>query len=233
MTHSVPGQACAAAYRFADLRLLQPIAYRLRPRSLKPRRMNTCRNLPDNCWFLTGPTASGKTAVGLELAQRLGAEIISLDSMALYRGMDIGTAKPTPDERRAVPHHLIDVIEPDEEYSLAQYVAAAHDAAERDHRAGSRAAVCRRHAAVFEGAVARHFLRAAGRLGSAPPLASSRRNRRRRSLACPAGAGRRSVCPAIAPARHAARDPGAGGLGKNGRIDHRFAATIRICAAGR
>ncbi|MBI3839325.1 MAG: tRNA (adenosine(37)-N6)-dimethylallyltransferase MiaA [Planctomycetia bacterium] len=83
---------------------------------------------PGDCWFLTGPTASGKTAVGLALAQRLGAEIISLDSMALYRGMDIGTAKPTIEERRAVRHHLIDVIEPDQEYSLAQYVAAARDA---------------------------------------------------------------------------------------------------------
>jgi tRNA dimethylallyltransferase len=80
---------------------------------------------PADCWFLVGPTASGKTALGLELARRLDAEIVSLDSMALYRGMDIGTAKPTPDERRAVTHHLIDVIEPDEEYSVAQYVEAA------------------------------------------------------------------------------------------------------------
>ncbi len=77
------------------------------------------------CWFLTGPTAGGKTGVGIELAGLLGAEIVSLDSMALYREMDIGTAKPTPDQRRAVPHHLIDVIGPDEEYSLAQYVDAA------------------------------------------------------------------------------------------------------------
>ena len=66
----------------------------------------------DRCWFLTGPTASGKSAVGLELAQRLGGEIISLDSMALYRGMNIGTAKPTASERQLVPHHLIDVIDP-------------------------------------------------------------------------------------------------------------------------
>jgi tRNA dimethylallyltransferase len=76
---------------------------------------------------LTGPTAAGKTGVGVELARQLDAEIISLDSMALYRGMDIGTAKPTVDERRAVPHHLVDVIEPHEEFSLAQYVAAAHN----------------------------------------------------------------------------------------------------------
>lgn len=79
-----------------------------------------------DCWFLTGQTASGKTAVGIELARRLGAAIVSLDSMAVYRGMDIGTAKPTPDERRQVPHHLIDLIEPHEEFSLAQCVAEAH-----------------------------------------------------------------------------------------------------------
>ena len=82
-----------------------------------------------DCWFLSGPTAGGKTAVGLELARRIGAEIVSLDSMALYRRLDIGTAKPTADERRTVPHHLIDRIEPNEEFSLARYVAAAETAA--------------------------------------------------------------------------------------------------------
>jgi tRNA dimethylallyltransferase len=78
-----------------------------------------------NCWFLTGPTAGGKTDVGIELAGLLGAEVISMDSMALYRGMDLGTAKPTREQRVAVPHHLIDVIEPHERYSVAQYVEAA------------------------------------------------------------------------------------------------------------
>jgi tRNA dimethylallyltransferase len=78
-----------------------------------------------DCWFLTGPTAAGKSGVGVELAQRIDAEIVSLDSMALYRGMNIGTAKPTAQQRRSVPHHLIDVLEPYEEYSLAQYVEAA------------------------------------------------------------------------------------------------------------
>jgi tRNA dimethylallyltransferase len=78
-----------------------------------------------DCWYLTGATASGKTAVGVELARRLNAEIVSLDSMALYRGMDIGTAKPSESERADVPHHLVDVIEPDEEFSVAQYVEAA------------------------------------------------------------------------------------------------------------
>jgi tRNA dimethylallyltransferase len=81
-----------------------------------------------DCWYLTGPTASGKSAVALELAELLNAEIISLDSMAIYRGMEIGTAKPTPAEQARVRHHLLDVVDPSEEYSLAQYVAAAYEA---------------------------------------------------------------------------------------------------------
>lgn len=80
-------------------------------------------------WYLTGPTAAGKTAVGIELARLIDAEIISLDSMALYRHMDIGTAKPTAEERAAVPHYLIDVIEPAEEFSIAQYLEAAETTA--------------------------------------------------------------------------------------------------------
>jgi tRNA dimethylallyltransferase len=78
-----------------------------------------------DCWFLTGATAVGKSAVGLALAQRLGAEIVSLDSMAIYRGMDIGTAKPTLAQRAVVPHHLIDIVDPADEFSVAQYVDAA------------------------------------------------------------------------------------------------------------
>jgi tRNA dimethylallyltransferase len=80
-------------------------------------------------WFLTGPTAAGKTALALQLAERLNAEILSMDSMAVYRGLDIGTAKPTLDERQRVPHWLIDLIEPDQEFSVAQYLAAAEKVA--------------------------------------------------------------------------------------------------------
>ncbi len=75
--------------------------------------------------ILTGPTGSGKSGLALELAGRLGAEIVSMDSMALYRGMDIGTAKPTPEERRRVPHHLIDVLEPWESASVAWWLERA------------------------------------------------------------------------------------------------------------
>ena len=118
-----------------------------------------------DCWFLTGPTASGKSAVGVELAERIGAEIVSLDSMALYRGMDIGTAKPTAEERRRVPHHLIDIIEPHEEYSLAQYVAAAGRCIEEIKARGREVLFVGRNAAVLEGPAAGYFRGAAGRLG--------------------------------------------------------------------
>src|SRR4051794_34595588 len=80
-----------------------------------------------DCWYLTGPTAAGKTQVGLELAERIGAEIVSLDSMTLYMGMDIGTAKPTPKDRARVPHHLLDLVSPTEDFSLAEYLDAAHE----------------------------------------------------------------------------------------------------------
>jgi tRNA dimethylallyltransferase len=79
-----------------------------------------------DAWFLTGPTASGKSAVSLELAKKIDAEIISMDSMAVYQDMNIGTAKPTVDDRREVEHHLIDVVAPTDEYSLSKYVMAAH-----------------------------------------------------------------------------------------------------------
>lgn len=81
-----------------------------------------------DCWYLTGPTASGKTPIGIELAERLDAEILSLDSMALYREMNIGTAKPTPEQQARTPHHLLDLHAPNEECSLSEYVRAAHEA---------------------------------------------------------------------------------------------------------
>ena len=74
---------------------------------------------------LAGPTASGKSALALELAARLPLEIVSVDSALVYRGMDIGTAKPTPAERAAVPHHLIDILDPTEAYSAARFAADA------------------------------------------------------------------------------------------------------------
>lgn len=79
---------------------------------------------------LCGPTASGKTALSLALAERLGAEIISCDSMQVYRGLDIGTAKATPEERARIPHHVIDLVAPDEAFSVEHYRRAALCAAD-------------------------------------------------------------------------------------------------------
>ena len=77
--------------------------------------------------LIVGPTAVGKTALALDLAGELEAEIISADSRLFYRGMDIGTAKPTPEELRTVPHHLIDLVEPDETWSLALFQRKAKE----------------------------------------------------------------------------------------------------------
>jgi tRNA dimethylallyltransferase len=83
-----------------------------------------------NAVVLTGPTASGKSGVSIDLAERIGGEIISVDSIAVYRGMDIGTAKPSPNDRQRVPHHLIDVASPANDYSVANYLSAAWQAME-------------------------------------------------------------------------------------------------------
>jgi len=88
--------------------------------------MNATNNLPGaGAICLAGPTASGKTAAALAIAQRHDVEIISVDSALVYRGMDIGTAKPTPAELAAVPHHLIDILDPLQTYSAAEFVADA------------------------------------------------------------------------------------------------------------
>ena len=79
---------------------------------------------------ITGPTATGKTALGVELALRLDGEVISADSMQIYRGMDIGTAKPAPEELRGVPHHLLSVADPRESWSVARWADMAAAAAE-------------------------------------------------------------------------------------------------------
>ncbi|NUS38076.1 MAG: tRNA (adenosine(37)-N6)-dimethylallyltransferase MiaA, partial [Lysobacter sp.] len=77
---------------------------------------------------LTGPTASGKSALALEWAERLGGEIVSVDSALVYRGLDVGAAKPTHEERARVPHHLVDVREPWQPYSAAEFAQEARAA---------------------------------------------------------------------------------------------------------
>ena len=83
--------------------------------------------MADKVIVVAGPTASGKTALGIELALQYKGEIVSADSMQVYRGMDIGTAKATAAERARVPHHMLDVAEPWEDYSVARYVRQAEE----------------------------------------------------------------------------------------------------------
>lgn len=88
--------------------------------------------------YLTGPTASGKSRLAIEVARLTNAEILSVDSMAVYREMDIGTAKPTADARKEVPHHLIDLVDPTDDYSVSQFVIDAHDKANEIRSRGKR-----------------------------------------------------------------------------------------------
>ena len=97
---------------------------------------NTASSRPPPVIAVLGPTASGKSELGMELAERLGGEIICCDSMQVYRGMDIGTAKASAAEQAAIPHHLLDVISPDQQFHAAAWAAAAQtiiaDAATRE-----------------------------------------------------------------------------------------------------
>lgn len=91
---------------------------------------------------LTGTTAVGKTAFALDRAEKIGAEILSCDSTNVYRGMDVGTAKPTREERSCVPHHGIDLVAPDEKFSVGDYVAFARRAADDVFSRGKKLIVC-------------------------------------------------------------------------------------------
>ena len=91
---------------------------------------------------LAGPTASGKSEVALLLAEQLGGEIVSVDSMQVYRGMDIGTAKPSGADRARVPHHLIDIVDVNESFDAAQFARAAQAAVADIEARGKRAILC-------------------------------------------------------------------------------------------
>ena len=94
----------------------------------------------DRIVCVVGPTASGKTNMAGELAKQLGGEVISCDSMQIYRGMDVGTAKPTDEEMQEIPHHMIDIAEPDEDFSVGRYVEMA-DACVQDVLSRGKTAV--------------------------------------------------------------------------------------------
>jgi tRNA dimethylallyltransferase len=111
--------------------------------------------------FLAGPTAAGKSALALELCQRLGGEIISVDSMQVYQGMDIGTAKPTAHERQRVRHHLIDIVTLKENFDAAQFIRLAKWAAQDIQARGRRP--------IFCGGTGLYFKAYLEGLGPAPP----------------------------------------------------------------
>lgn len=111
--------------------------------------------------FLAGPTAVGKSEVALLLAEQIGGEIISVDSMQIYRGLDIGTAKPTPSERQRVLHHLIDVVELTESFDAAQFARRAHQAV--------REILARRRIPLLCGGTGLYFKAFLEGLGEAPP----------------------------------------------------------------
>jgi len=91
---------------------------------------------------VAGPTASGKTSLAIHLAQQLNGEVVSADSMQIYRGMEIATAKPTAEELAAVPHHLVSIAEPTERFSVAQYAPLAHAAIREIHARGRLPILC-------------------------------------------------------------------------------------------
>ncbi len=165
---------------------------------------------------ISGPTASGKTAVAVELALAFQGEVVNADSMQVYRGMDIGTAKPTPEQRRRVPHHLLDIVAPDEPYHAARFAEDAERAIReigaRGHRAvprrrngalparGPLRPLCGRRARSRAPPDARGRARACGRSGRSRALASAPLRARRRDRAAP---------PSERPGAHhsRARDP--------------------------
>jgi tRNA dimethylallyltransferase len=94
------------------------------------------------CWYLTGPTSSGKTALAIAVAEQLNAEIISMDSMAIYRGMDIGTAKPTKEQQSKINHHQLDIVDPTESFSVSAYVSSTHAVAAQIKARGKNVLIC-------------------------------------------------------------------------------------------
>ena len=122
--------------------------------------MNTTSNPAFAPIFLAGPTAVGKSEVALALAEQIGGEIISVDSMQVYRGLDIGTAKPSPAERVRVPHHLIDICDLREAFDAAQFVRCAQSAVAE--------IVSRRRTPVFCGGTGLYFKAFREGLGEAP-----------------------------------------------------------------
>ncbi len=104
---------------------------------------DTAQTPPSRGWLaVVGPTGSGKSELAIALAERFGGEIVNTDSLQVYRRLDIGTAKPTPEQRARVPHHLLDVVEPDQPFSAGAYVAQARAVIARLEGAGKLPVLC-------------------------------------------------------------------------------------------
>ncbi len=117
--------------------------------------------MPERLLCLAGPTAVGKSAIALLMAERLGAEIISVDSMQVYRGLNIGTAKPSPEERARVPHHLVDILDLNQPFNAGDFVRLAREAVAGIQARGRRPLLC--------GGTGFYFKALFHGLGEAPP----------------------------------------------------------------
>ncbi len=156
--------------------------------------------LPGPVIAVAGPTASGKSALAMRLAKKFGGEIVSCDSMQIYRGMDIGTAKPTRADMAEIPHHMIDILDPDEPYSCADYAAGAKEAVDGILARGMLPVVCGGTGLYLESLLYEHPF---GDSGTDPEL----RERLRERAAGPGGADElweelRGIDPDAAAAIH-------------------------------
>jgi tRNA dimethylallyltransferase len=149
--------------------------------------------------ILTGPTGSGKSRLALDLAERLDAEIVSMDSMALYRRMDIGTAKPTAEDRRRVPHHLLDVLEPWESASVAWWLERAAECCRDISRRGKRP--------LFVGGTPLYLKALLYGLFEGPPAAEAIRRRLSEEAAAIGGAALHARLAAVDPVSAARLHP--------------------------
>jgi len=176
-------------------------------------------------YLIIGCTASGKGSLGRELARRLGGQIVSVDSMKIYRRMDIGTAKPSPAVRAQIPHHCIDLAEPSESFSVAQFVehatvpsAKSSPRARMPGRSEARACTSRPFPRPVRGPISRR--------GNPTRSPGPRRVRRPGPPARGAGGRRPRRGREDTPQRREADRPSPGGLPPHGHADNGASATV-------
>ena len=128
--------------------------------------------------LIVGPTGAGKTTFAINLARRFNGEIVGADSMQIYRCMDIGTAKPTPAERAASPHHMIDIVDPDEDFDAAAYAKMASDIIRQTIDAGAHCFCRGGNRVLHQGADSRPFRERAIGPGGSPASEAAVWNRK-------------------------------------------------------